>query len=1142
MRTIFSFGRLQLLPLITGSGLIIQGLSVAIAAEPSSINRSALLITNVTQFQRAVAQAELTNFPVRLEGVVCWSDLTQGMIILQDDSGAALVETEPQKQLVQSGQEITLTGNYTGSRGRATLEIGGLKLIEDKVHGMNEQSEAVSLTAGMYPISVSWFDENNLESLDVFYEGHNLARRSIPDAILFHSPTNATNGATNWIQGLNYSIYENQKPGPHDLKNLIPVRTGIATNFDIGLKARERYVGLEFDGYLQIQQDGLYRFSIVSSSRNQLFIEQPDLKIIGISNMPAPHQIVPGQTLSEKEQSEWAVAEGKVTFVSGRQSDGVELELSSESGKIRVKIAGSSSDFTDFLSGSRARVTGIYRSSFRLDGQIVPGAMWVPDLPHVELLDLASELWISHPAIAISHLTASNFALQDSMVHVIGRVLSVSSNQWMIVGDGTGKITVETIRPPAIAGDYVEVLGKCSGTNSDLILTDSYYRKIERAKTDSNPLPVLTSAEQVKQLQREDALRGYPVKLRGVVTWSGGGGMVVQDSTMGVFIQATNPEDSGKQRLGEYVEIEGTTTNQFSPMILAHRIVHLGLGVLPEPVHPTWDQLMDGTLDTQFIEVQGVVTAIEGTKIILLTHDGKLEVNLPEKRFEELSPYMNALIRIRGCLWAVKDEVNHTLIPGEVQIHDASINVDEPAPRDLFAAPLKRVSELLLFDVKASAFQQVKVTGQIVHQEDGAYYLMDETNGLRFFTRTPVTLAIGDKVEVVGFPLLGGPSPVLREAMARRIGHSPLPASRLLTDDSFFNGNYDSTLVTVEAQLANVSDDQKNQILGLEAGTHMFVARLDRKLEIAESIPIGSRLKLTGVYVGQGGDRAAGRNVDSFEILLNSPRDIQVLARPPWWTIKRMLAMVGLLLAILSIALVWIGMLRRQVEQRTAQLKEEILVRQRAEQQRAVEEERSRIARDLHDDLGSSLTEISLLADAGGGWPPTLEKAGKRFQTIGPKARMVVNALDVIVWLVNPRKDVLPFLIGYIGSYAEEYLSATGITCRLKSPSAIPSVRLTAQVRHNLFLAVKEALHNIVRHARATEVVMEIIVDDSRLKITVADNGKGFDPANPAKGNGLLNLHERLANTGGECQIISSPDSGTTVTLTMPFSAKLKSS
>jgi signal transduction histidine kinase len=522
------------------------------------------------------------------------------------------------------------------------------------------------------------------------------------------------------------------------------------------------------------------------------------------------------------------------------------------------------------------------------------------------------------------------------------------------------------------------------------------------------------------------------------------------------------------------------------------------------------------------------------TRMTVLTHDGELQIYLPEKRLDELKPYLNSIVRIRGCLWAVKDETSHVLIPGAVQIHDVTINVDQEAPPDPFSAPLKRVADLLLFDVKASAFQMVKISGQIVHRRDDQYYLMDTANGLQFFARDNVGLEAGDQVEVVGFPVVGGLSPVLREASVRKTGHAPLAPARQLSGGALLNPDYDSTLVTVQAWLRSVSQEQQDHVFNLQSGSHMFAAKLNGH-SAARPVPVGSLVALTGVYVGRGGDRAAGRTIDSFELLLTAPDDIRILELAPWWTLRRLLGAIGILLGILAVALVWIRQLHRQVEQRTAQLKQEVLARERIEQQRAIEAERSRIARDLHDDLGSSLTEISLLADAGAGRPPTFEKAGHRFQTIAAKARAIVNALDVIVWLVNPQKDSLPFLISYLGSYAEEYMSPSGMACRVKVPADIPSLKLTADFRHNLFLAVKEALNNVVRHSRAAEVLFEIAIHPSELRVNVVDDGCGFEAGQILEGNGLSNYNGRLAGLGGHCQICSRPGGGTAITFAIPL-------
>ena len=180
-----------------------------------------------------------------------------------------------------------------------------------------------------------------------------------------------------------------------------------------------------------------------------------------------------------------------------------------------------------------------------------------------------------------------------------------------------------------------------------------------------------------------------------------------------------------------------------------------------------------------------------------------------------------------------------------------------------------------------------------------------------------------------------------------------------------------------------------------------------------------------------------------------------------WW---------ACLLVVLIFTVIWNTQLHRLVEQRTHQLQHEIRERERVEHQHALEAERSRIARDLHDDLGSSLTEISVLASSGQLRQTGAEHQPGLFQTIGAKARSLISALDAIVWVVDPEDNSLQSLADYLSGYAGDFFSHTDIACRFKVPMSFPPVTLEGRVRHELLMAVKEALNNIVRHAGATDV------------------------------------------------------------------------
>jgi len=199
------------------------------------------------------------------------------------------------------------------------------------------------------------------------------------------------------------------------------------------------------------------------------------------------------------------------------------------------------------------------------------------------------------------------------------------------------------------------------------------------------------------------------------------------------------------------------------------------------------------------------------------------------------------------------------------------------------------------------------------------------------------------------------------------------------------------------------------------------------------------------------------------------------------------------------------------------------------ERRQAIERERARIAKDIHDDLGANLTLIAVLGDLA-----KKEKTGERLEKMSATAREAIKSLDEIVWAVNPRNDTLSHLIDYMAQFAMDYLRDADIRCRLDVPDHTPAREVPANVRHNVFLVVKEALQNIVKHAHANEVWLRVNSGEVDLTISVEDNGCGFagDPEN-AWADGLRNMRQRLAEIGGECRITSQLKVGTTITVSL---------
>jgi signal transduction histidine kinase/ligand-binding sensor domain-containing protein len=211
------------------------------------------------------------------------------------------------------------------------------------------------------------------------------------------------------------------------------------------------------------------------------------------------------------------------------------------------------------------------------------------------------------------------------------------------------------------------------------------------------------------------------------------------------------------------------------------------------------------------------------------------------------------------------------------------------------------------------------------------------------------------------------------------------------------------------------------------------------------------------------------------------------------------------------------------------------------ERRHALERERARIAQDIHDDVGASLSRIAMLSQPARSELGEPARAAAVLAGIYTTAREVTRALDEIVWAVDPSHDTLESLVDYMGKFAQEILAAAKVRCRLDLPVDVPPWPLTAEVRHNLFLAFKEALNNAVKHAAASEVRVALQLRADAFVLVVKDNGRGIENARTApdqagrlaSGHGLHNMRTRLARIGGHCEITSEPRAGTSVAFTV---------
>jgi signal transduction histidine kinase len=235
-----------------------------------------------------------------------------------------------------------------------------------------------------------------------------------------------------------------------------------------------------------------------------------------------------------------------------------------------------------------------------------------------------------------------------------------------------------------------------------------------------------------------------------------------------------------------------------------------------------------------------------------------------------------------------------------------------------------------------------------------------------------------------------------------------------------------------------------------------------------------------------------------------------------------------------SLALASTGFLVGVVVRQRARKKHLRLQREKAHEL-AIETERSRIARDIHDDLGATLTQIAMLSEAAQAETATGQAPASKLTNIFDRARRATRQLDEIIWAIDPGNDTLEQLVSYLCQFASDYLTLAGLKFRFDSPELLPVRSLSSAQRHHLFLAARETLHNVVKHAGATEVWLRVRFENETLHLTIEDDGTGTGQTPAATGRGTANMASRMNELGGSVLRRGAEISGTVVELILPL-------
>ncbi len=482
-------------------------------------------------------------------------------------------------------------------------------------------------------------------------------------------------------------------------------------------------------------------------------------------------------------------------------------------------------------------------------------------------------------------------------------------------------------------------------------------------------LTVIRSVKQLRALSLEEAKRGYPVHLRGVVTYSDAphNDLFVQDATGAVFVSRSerNPPDLPT---GQWLEIQGITQPaDFATDIVNVKIRVLSEGRLPPARRVSAEELASGTLDCLRVEVEGVVRSAENYQ-----NGWMLDIVAGAVQFKAYIPRLMSLprdlvdarVRIRGTCGGFYNRREQfialeVLVP---RIEDVAV-VERP-PRDYFTLPVSSVRAILRAAPNRAFLHRVRVKGVVTLQRPGrSLFLRGEDVGLLVKTRQNTPLHVGDRVDVAGFPALDEFGPIMQDAVFQRIGTGEVPRATVVTADQAMAGNYDAELVRISARLLDHSVRQGQYSLVLGAGTITFVAEMDQASGWPKFADLenGAQLQLTGICSVQVDEN---RDPNGFVIHLRSPQDVLLERRSSWWTAQHAALVVAGTGALILVVLGWVAALRRRVQQQTE------VIRRRLESEAALQQRFEYVVRATND----AIWDVDLTTNAL--W------CGERFYTV----------------------------------------------------------------------------------------------------------------------------------------------------------------
>ena len=464
---------------------------------------------------------------------------------------------------------------------------------------------------------------------------------------------------------------------------------------------------------------------------------------------------------------------------------------------------------------------------------------------------------------------------------------------------------------------------------SAFMLLPSATLRASDAAPAAKPLPALTTAKAAHNLILAEAERGYPVRLRGVVTYYDprnpeSPSFFLHDRSGSIFGRLSK-DSKVSLHPGQLLSVEGVSgPGHFAPIVERAQVRSLGESSLPADGPLTsLTQMLTGSEDGKWLKIQGVIrSAKEEQKALRLevqTNTGSVPVVVMDFRGIDPARLVDTAVTVRGNCGPFYNS-KRQIIGARLYVASISlVRIQQPAPADPFALPIRSVSELMRFTPDLSYVHRVRIHGTVTLAKQTQVFVQDSTGGTLVELTKPESVKAGDEVDAAGFPSTGEYGSVLAQATLRRTGRYLPVNSVSVTPNQAFTGIYDSELVTVRGRVSEQSAGPSTDTLLLSSDGLLFGVVLDRKA--SQDVRAGSIVQVTGICSVQ---VDSNRNPKSFRILARSAKDIHVISSPSWWSASHTLYVLGGTVLITLGVFSWLVVLRRRVQQQTKVIREQL--------------------------------------------------------------------------------------------------------------------------------------------------------------------------------------------------------------------------